>query len=402
MKKISVLFIAALSLLLCSCSRNEIEGEFDECVISQNTTWYEDGMFYETANSEGEPVLCYYSKTNDRSAVMCGMPECTHAYKTSPGCGALKERDTFTREGYNRVGDKLYFLALQSPTENSTGSLDFIECDIDGKNQRLVASIENTSLAFINTVKYIDGHVLFSYYQNCGFVEDENTGKIEFVNYEKYKFYIKRIDISTGNVETLVSREEYNGRGGGTVYQNTLYYNYSYNIEPPTGELLTFETAPKSYSGFYIRDLSTGEEKGYKDISAMGESYEYFSPDGIICYDSENDKLCRFVPETETFNNIAHYNMNGYTADGKNALFIQSSDSEYWTGYDFETGELTQLQPYAGDFDIHPNLTHTVGNTVWLEVVSADDSSLRHAYIDRNDFFAGKFEIIKLIKEVEL
>ena len=197
MKKISVLFIAALSLLLCSCSRNEIEGEFDECVISQNTTWYEDGMFYETANSEGEPVLCYYSKTNDRSAVMCGMPECTHAYKTSPGCGALKERDTFTREGYNRVGDKLYFLALQSPTENSTGSLDFIECDIDGKNQRLVASIENTSLAFINTVKYIDGHVLFSYYQNCGFVEDENTGKIEFVNYEKYKFYIKRIDIST-------------------------------------------------------------------------------------------------------------------------------------------------------------------------------------------------------------
>lgn len=402
MKKISILFIATLTLFQCSCSKNEIESAYNDCIISNTVTWYEDGMFYETANSEGESVLCYYSKTNDRSAVMCGMPECTHIYKASPDCGALKGSDMQSRYGFNQVGEKMYFLAAKLPSENSIGSLDLIECDIDGKNRRIAASIENILTPFVTDVKYIDGHALVTYYQNSDYVKDENTGEFEFIYLEKYKFYMQWIDISTGKIETLVNREEYNGRGGGTVYQNTLYYNYTYNMEPSTGEMLTPETSPKLYGGFYIRDLSTGEEKEYENKSALGESFEYFSPDRIMCYDSENKKLCLFEPETETFNNIADYNMNGYTADGKNALFIQSSDSEYWTGYDFETGELTQIQPYTGDLDIHPNFAHAVGSTVWLDVFPADDSSLRHAYINRNDFFAGKFENVKLIKEVEL
>lgn len=390
----------ALSRLI---HRTESDFEFVDNVMQQNITWFEDGMFYEAANKIGEEVLCYYSKTNDRSAVMCGMPECTHISKTSPNCGALKENDTHSRCGFNHIGDKLYFLAVKSPSEDSIGSIDLIKCDMDGKNQRAVVSIKDTFLPFITDVRYFDGQVLVSYYQNSDLVKNENTGEFEFVTLEKYRFYMKLIDIFTGKAETLVSREEYDGIGGGTVYNNTVYYNYSYHTEPPTGEMLTPETAPKQYGGFYVRNLSTGEEKAYENISVLGESFDYFSPDRIMCYDKANKKLCLFDPETETFNNIADYNMNGYTADGKNALFIQDPDSGFWTNYNFETGELTQIKPNSGDLDIHPNFAHAVGNTVWLEVASAiDGNSLRHAYIDRDDFFAGTFENAKLIKEAEL
>lgn len=390
----------ALSRLI---HRTESDFEVVDSVMQWNITWFEDGMFYEAENKIGEEVLCYYSKTNDRSAVMCGMPECTHISKTSPNCGALKGSDTHSRYGFNRIGDKLYFLAVKSSSEDSIGSIDLIKCDMDGKNQHAVASIKDTFSPFITDVRYFNDQVLVSYYQNSDLVKNENTGEFEFVTLEKYRFYMKLIDISTGKVETLVSREEYDGLGGGTVYQNTVYYIYSYHIEPPTGEMLTPETAPKLYGGFYVRDLSTGEEKEYENISVLGESFDYFSPDRIMCYDKANKKLCIFAPETGTFNNIADYNMNGYTADGKNSLFIQNSDSEFWTNYNFETGELTQIQCYTGDLDIHPNFAHTVGNTVWLDVSPTDNgNSLRHAYIDRDDFFAGKYENARLIKEAEL
>lgn len=356
-------------------------------------------MFYEAPNSAGESVLCYYSKPDDRSAVLCGMPECTHVSKISPDCGALKEDDTQERYGVNRIGDKLYYLAIKTPSDKSVGSIDLIVCDINGKNRKVAASIENTAVPFVTDVRYIDGNVLVSYYVIYDFVKSEETGELEMVSLEKYKFYMRQIDLSTGKIETLVAREEYDGYGSGTRCGEALFYNYSYHIEPTTGEMLTPDTAPERYGGFYVRDLSAGEEKEYKNVSAM--RLDRFSPKAIMCYDRENEKLCLFDPEGGTFSNIADYDLGGYTADEKDALFVSNSDPDHWTRYNFETGDLTQIQRYNSEFDVSLNLVRVIGDTVWL-VAGYEDNYPRWAYIDRNDFFEGKFENIKLIKEIEL
>lgn len=401
MKKITFLPLIVIFILsLCSCSSSENNNTQKDSIISWGTTWYEDGMFYEAQNSDGENVLCFYSKDSDRSAVMCGLPECTHVSKTSPDCGALMDSNTFSRCGYNRIGDKLYFIAEQNFSETSMGSVDLIECDIDGKNRRVVASMEKTNLPFIHDVQYTDDHVLISYYQNFDVEENENTGENEFVYLEKYRFYIKQIEISTGKVETFVYREEYDGYGSGAVYENTLYYNYRYHTEAPTGELLTPETAPPMYGGFYIRDLSTGEEKEYENMVVFGVALGHFSPDRMIARDWKNGKLCRFDNETGKFIDIADYNYGSYTEDDKDALFIQSEEAEFLTRYNFVTGELSQI-PYSEDSGIFPGGTHTVGNTVWLTLYDSNENLL-HAYIDRDDFFSGRFENIKIIKEIEL
>ena len=383
--------------------RTDNSFENADCVMQWDTTWFEDGMFYEVANKAGEQVLCYYSKSSDRSVVMCGMPECTHIYKTSPDCGALADVNTHSRYGFNRIGDKLYYIESTMPTDGTIGALNFIESDIDGKNRRAVASIKDTYVPFVNDVKYIDGHVLVSYYQNFDLVKNEGTGEYEFTNLEKYRFYMQWIDISTGEIETLLYREEYEGIGRGTVRENILYYSFAYRDVPSTGEMHTLETAPPKRGGFYILDLSTGEEKFYEGFLPFTDSYDYFSLNHIMAADINSDKIYLFDPETETFNPIADYRTGGYTTDGEYAMFDEYYGSDVWTRYNFETGEFTQFPScYNERPEIYLNGVHEVGDTVWLTVDPGDGSSLQHAYIDRDDFYNGKFDNFKMIKEVEL
>lgn len=392
MKTKLIPLLAVMLLLLCSCSKSENVQK--EHIVFWGHTWYEDGMFYEQPNADGELVLYYCSKDSGRSAAMCGTPECTHLSRSSPDCGALGGSDTMSRYGYNRAGDKLYWIAAKLPDEKSIGSLDLMECDIDGKNRRVAASIKETFSPFVNGVKYIGDKVLVTYYKNFDMVKNEGTGEYEFVQLEKYLFYVMLIDIKTGNVETLLTREEYDGYGHAALVGEKLYYNYTYHIEPPTGEMYTPETAPELYGGFYIRDLSTGEEKEFQNIQAYGTSYDYFAPEAIVGYDRVNHKLCRFDPETETFSVFADYNNDGYASDGKDALF--ASDPEHWTRYNFETGELSPMPRYSGENAFELYSAYPVGDTVWLNL---GDSLKSSAYMSRDDFFNGKFDNITMLPD---
>lgn len=398
MKRLAALLIAATTLLLCSCSKKENQAEMKYCVTSGFVTWFEDGMFYTDFNSAGESVLCYYSKTDDRSAVICGNPECTHASKTSPDCTALLQNGTRERYGVNRIGDKLYFFEDKLPIDDSSlCSFDLIVCDADGKNRKAAASIGDVAAPFITSVRYSDGHVLVSYYVMYEFGKSEETGEIEFLSLEKHKFYMQWIDISTGEIETLVAREDYNGWGSGARINDAVFYSYSYNLEPPTGELLTPETEPKKYGGFYVRDLATGEETEYEHKTPI-----YYDSDKVICNDRDNKKLCVFDTESKTFTDIADYDGGGYAGDGKDALFGAAFDSDEWTHYNFETGELTQIPRFNGELKFILNTTHVIGDTVWMQIECEGYPIMRQAYIDRDDFFTGKFENITFIKEAEL
>lgn len=398
MKKIALILLTiAVTLSICSCSSSENNAEMKKSLNMFANTWYEDGMFYEAKNSDNEAVLCYYSKDRDMSVVMCGLPECTHRSKESPDCVALADSDAPTREGFNRIGDKLYFIAIK-PWMEEPGSLDLIECDINGRNRRVVASVENTAMPFINNIQYTDDHVIISYYQIFDMIKNEHTGQYDFVQLDKYRFFIKRIEMSTGKIETLVTREEYEGYGSGVVYDNVLYYNYRYSKVPPTGEALTTETAPKRYGGFYIRDLESGEEKEYEDMSAYGVAYAYFSPDRIIAQKGSSNQLYRLNIETgESVCVSDNYALGCYGEDETNAYFGQEDGK--MAIYNFESGEKTQV-PVPDD--IHISQIHILGNTVWLDVSDAEGNNARQSYIDKDDFAAGKFENIKEIKKMEL
>lgn len=392
---------AAVLLLLCSCSSGNSFGAAKENVISNSTTWYKDGMFYEVSNGDYETVLCFYSKDSGRSAVMCGLPECTHKSITSPDCGALMDEVTYKRCGYNRIGDKLYFIAEQNSTDENMGSVDLIECDINGKNRRVAASLENTYLPFIDDIQYSNGYVYITYYQNFDLVKNENTGDLDFVYLDKYKFYIQQIEISTGKVETLLYREDYDGRGSGTVYGNVLYYNYFFHTEPTPDELLTSETATPLCGGFYVRDLSTGEEKEYPNISVYGMNLGHFSPDKIMAYQREKNKMCLLDLTAGNLTEIADFKFGEFTCDGKDALFTEKGDSESLLKYSFESGELTRI-PYPKDIEgIFIGGARILGNTAWLPLYGSD-GILRYGYVDRDDFFEGNFDNLKTIKEPEL
>ena len=245
-------------------------------------------------------------------------------------------------------------------------------------------------------------YVIISYYQNFNLEPNEGTGEYEFVYLDKCKFYIQRIDISTGEVETLLYREEYNGRGRGVVSGNVLYYSYIYHNVSTSGEMLTEDTAPPLHGGFYVRDLSTGEEKFYDGFLPFGDCFDCFSLNNLIAQEISSDAIYLFDPETETFNAVSRCYVD-YTSDGKDAMFEETDDPEFWTKYNFETGELSQIPVYTGDLGVFLNGAHAVGDTVWLLVDPENGSqSFQHAYIDRDDFYNGKFENIRRIKEVEL
>ena len=393
-KTISFLLTPVLVLSLCSCSSNNNDA-MQDCIVSNTTTYYEDGMFYEAKNSEDENVLCYYSKDSDKSAVMCGLPQCTHISKTSPDCTALC--GDVSRYGYNRIGDKLYFIEIDilNNGEGSKRSMDLVECDIDGKNRRVIAYIENANTAFISNIQYTEDSVIVAYRLQYVFETNEDTGEIEFVKLDKNRVYIQRIGLSDGNIDTLLYREEYDAYVSGILCDNILCFNYSYYNEPSTGELETPETHRRSQGGFYIQDISTGEEKFCEGKNALGITLGHFSPNKFIALDRERNKLCLFDGDKGEFADIADCDMISYTEDEKDALFTLSKEDEYFTRYNFESGELSQIPRPKGK-ELYLNMTHIVGNTVWVEL---GDSK---GYISRDDFFDGKFENIKVIEEAEL
>lgn len=404
MKKIIIIpFIFILILSLCSCSSSDNSGG-QECIVDFfGYTYYEDSVLYFGKNSEEEPILCCYSIDTDTSAVMCSLPECTHARKTSPDCVALRGDETLDERGYNIIGDKMYYISVKTFDEDAKGSIDLMECDLDGRNKRVAASIENKIAPFISDVKYSDNNVYITYIQKYDFVKDEDTGKFDFVDLDKSEFYIQKVEIPTGSIETLVYREDYDGGGYGAVYDNVLYYYYSYYTEKSTGEMITPDTKPRtSKIAFYTKDLSTGEEKEYQDMSLLGAKLGHLSSDRIMVYDNKNKKLLRFNTETEEFKEISDfdYSKGSYTEDENYAVFGQDDNEKFFSVYNFESGEISQV-PYPSVLKISLNLVRIVGDTVWMDI-SDSNGDLSHYYIGREDFYAGKFENISKIKDVDL
>ncbi len=399
LRKISATIIAALSLLTVGCSKNNI-AETD-CIISWggDETIMENGIYYTCANDDGDTLLCYYSKENGRVVPVCGSPSCTHTSKRSPDCAALVD-DVF---GFYPSGDKLFYFF--NNFENN--SIDLIECSSNGLNKRTVSSVENVFIPFIKSVKYGSDYVLLAY----NIMYEINAEKVELdlggdvtLELDKPKVLVKKIDLSSGDITTLVEKEGYNASiWGGIIEDDTLYYAFSeytdkLEIDPETGEYAGGLKREDVYRyGYYALNTKDGSDRklsvGYDCLAPIAPCFDHFSKD-TVCYSMTNEKLYKFNANSGEFEYLADcYNASSnYTCDERDALFLKTPDAENYTRYNFETGAFTEISRRDCPLgEVYLNSVYIIGDTAWFDY-TADDDSYCMGYVDRNDFFDGNFD----------
>lgn len=399
MRKISATIIAALSLFTVGCSKSDLPET--DCIISWggSETIMENGIYYTCGNNDGDGILCYYSKENGRTVPVCGSPNCTHTSKRSPDCAALVD-NVF---GFYPYGDKLFYFF--NNFENN--SIDLLECSLNGLNKRTVSSVENVFIPFIKSVKYGSDYVLLAY--NIMYEINEEKAELGLggdvtLELDKSKVFVKKIDLGSGNITTLVEKEGYNASiWGGIIENDTLYYAFSeytdkLEIDPETGEFAGGLKREDVYRyGYYALGTKDGSERklsvGYDCLAPIDPCFDHFSKD-TVCYSMTDDKLYRFNSNSMEFEYLADcYNASSnYICDERDALFLKTPDAENYTRYNFETGELTEVPRRKCPLgEIYLNGVHIIGDTAWFDY-SADDESYCMGYVDRNDFFDGNFD----------
>ena len=399
LRKIPATIIVALSLFTVGCSKSDIPET--ECIISwgANETIMENGIYYTCANDGGDTILCYYSKENGRAVPVCGSPSCTHTSKRSPDCAALVD-NVF---GFYPSGDKLFY--FYNNIENN--SIDLLECSLNGLNKRTVSSVENIFIPFIESVNYGSDYVLLVY----NIMYEINEEKLELglggdvtLELDKPKGIIKKIDLNSGDITTLVEKECYNTSiWGGVIEDDTLYYAFSeytdkLEIDPETGEYVGGLKREDVYRyGYYALDTRDGSERklsaGYDCLAPIDPCFDHFSKD-TVCYSTTDDKLYKFNSTSGEFEYLVDcYNASSnYVCDERDALFLKTPNAENYTCYNFKTGELTEIPRRKCPLgEIYLNGTYIIGDTAWFNY-SADDGSYCMGYVDRNDFFDGNFD----------
>ncbi|MCM1167782.1 MAG: hypothetical protein NC401_17480 [Ruminococcus sp.] len=397
--KIAVMVTTVFSLFTVGCSKS-ILTETD-CIISWSgsETIMENGIYYTAVNGGGDNILCYYSKDSGRAIPVCGSPSCTHTSKGSPGCAALVN-DVF---GFYLSGDRLFY--FYNNIENN--SLDLIECSANGLNKRTVSSVENVFIPFIKGVEYGSDYVLLSYsimYEINEEKAESGLGGDVTRELEKTKVTVKKIDLNSGDITTLVEKEGYNASiWGGVIEDDTLYYAFSeytdkLETDPETGEYTGELRREDVYRyGYYALDTKDGSERklseGYDCLSPLEPCFDHFVKD-TVCYSTTDDKLYKFNSNSGEFEYLADcYNASSnYACDERDALFLKTPDAENYTRYNFETGELTEIPRRKCPLgEMYLNGVYIIGDTAWFDY-STDDGSYCMGYTDRDEFFDGNFD----------
>ena len=398
-RKLVCPFLALLCLLSCGCSPNKVAETNYVISWGDNETFLDNGVCYTCNNDNYNTLLCYYFKESGRVVPVCGSPSCTHTSKRSPDCAALVD-DVF---GFYPSGDKLFYFYKN----NENNSIDLIECSSNGLNKRTVSSVENVFIPFIKSVKYGSDYVLLAY----NIMYEINAEKVELdlggdvtLELDKPKVLVKKIDLSSGDITTLVEKEGYNASiWGGIIEDDTLYYAFSeytdkLEIDPETGEYAGGLKREDVYRyGYYALNTKDGSERKlsavYDCLAPIAPCFDHFSKD-TVCYSMTDDKLYKFNSNSGEFEYVADcYNASSnYACDERDALFLKTPDAENYTRYNFETGELTEIPRRKCPLgEIYLNSTYIIGDTVWFDY-SADDGSYCMGYVDCNDFFDGNFD----------
>ena len=393
MKRITILLML-FALLLTGCS-DEITVD-EEYVFSWggNETYSDLGAFYsDSCTTAGGDVICRYSADTGISVPLCNKPDCTHNINTSPDCNALANQP----KGMFSANGRLYFMEVDSQTDN----LNLICADINGGNRKIAAVIKHGMMGagFIGHMRYSDGNLIYTSYDMIDTELLESANEIKIL--DKYIATVRSINVSNGEVKTLVKRQDYNAKISNAVIDgDTLIYSYAYNTALPSGESgYTDEEWDNTYRyGVYSVDLNTGEEKclteGYDRMTLANSCFDYFSYDRLVFYSNDTNKLYRYSKTDGSLTPFADCaNINTwYISDDRSALFLEKEDDDYFRRYDFESGNITDI-PREGFTPVYLNGVIT-GEKAWLSYTDVSGEYCM-GYMSRDDLMNGRYDGFK-------
>lgn len=388
MKKIKYITIVLLVFLSSCVKENDIMKKNIIPTFGTFGTFYEEEVFYTCSNSDNETLLCYYSKETDKPVPVCSKPDCTHRSKYSPGCNAIFN-DIY---GINRIGNKLYY--FENDMENDT--IVLWQCDLNGGNRRTIAAVGDVGIGMVWGVRYQDNFVLLTYYQMYKMEEEYRTGNSSSVELDKYRTFVAKFDLSSGAVEKIVEKEDYNATiWNAYIEGNELYYSYSWFSEPIVEGVNT--RADVYRYGWYSFDLETNTEtkitEGYDCMCPLKESFYHYSKDNIICYSTDDNGLYTYNFDTKQFKLIGHCEFTAalFTANDEYAIFLENYESTEYIRYCFKTGEIARIkkEPYPLG-EMYLSGVNIVGNTAWIHYTDNENECM--SYLDTEDFFNGNFE----------
>lgn len=389
-----ILLLMLFTLLLTGCS-NEIAAD-EEYFFSWggNETYSDMGAFYSNScTTAGGDVIYRYSTDTELSIPLCNKPDCTHNINTSPDCNALANQP----KGILSANGKLYFMEIDKQTDN----LNVICADINGGNRNTIAVIKHgmMSAGLIDHMRYSDGSLIYTSYDifDTELLESANEVKV----LDKYIATVRSINMASGEVETLVKRQDYNARISNAVVDgDTLIYTFAYNTAPPSNRNnYTDEEWDKTYRyGVHCVDINTNEEecltKGYDRMTLANPCFDYFSYDRLIFFSGDTNKLYKYSEDDGTLTPFAECaNINTwYISDDKSALFLENENDDFFRRYDFESGNITDI-PREGFSPVYLNGVIT-GEKAWLAYTDDNDEYCM-GYMSRDDLMNGRYDNFK-------
>ena len=390
MKKLWAFFVLSAAIL-CGCSNSTFSTDADGTGVSDYfcmAVMYENGAFYTVNN--GTNMLMYYSMDAKKYVPVCTKPNCTHNSKTSPDCNAVVN----DARGIYKFDDRLYFFDF-----SAEGRLQLIQADLNGSNRRVVSELFGEYALMYNYKRfsYAEDHVLVVCQDILDLDNSEERAPSESAsNAEYYTSYIVKVDLNTGKTEELVKRRDHLSTiNGAVIHDNRLIYSYWHYEGDP------FTQAEDEYvllrGGIYSVDLATGEETllsgDFQCMLIQNNSFDSFEPEKTVCYSLDRDDYTLYIYDMTagTFEPIGvTVDPLAFTvADGRDIVFLSDRDDGYYTRYNIETKELSELP-------ILPEGRYLsgcciAGVTLWFSYDNEDDIYCR-GYMSRADFMAGKYD----------
>ena len=421
MKKRSLFFFLALSLLILGGCKQSISEDWDSDVLMDNFVSgkavnseicvHEKGVFYINGD-----LLCYYDYNSDQSFILCSRPNCTH-----------KETECVAYAGESAVGFAMYgdYAFYFRPVSESL-SWELIRVNIQEQICEIVctfgipsASLDQWYVYNVDCVYYNEGyawaklHMLYTPAEPTGY----NDNGIQMV----------AINLSTGDLheltEPLMDMRDYDG----ITWRNFSDSYVSYEIEQFTPRLMTgneyeeyckdnptetrtyFEylsetTQGSPYEWYWLVDISSMSQhvlyEGYNLDDLCWENKDYFV---AISYDESVETYYQVNFDGSLGNDVFCIENGGALAwfDGEASIRLYDDNSILYLIYEgedrckiykysIETGEST----YLFEDDRHVSF-RLIGQTSDKLIGKINESS-QLAWIYKEDYEKGNFDAIHI------
>lgn len=339
---------------------------------------------------ERNKLLYFADVKSGKDVVLCDKPNCEHVPLSSsnptPTCNAAGIGSIAAF--YN---DRLYFTVTEDAFTQGV-----YEADTNAANRKKIAELEDVTNC--TAVQFEDGYMIYAYQNTLvpGTIGDQQ---------EKPLVGVALVNLSTHEVTYLPQKKDYSAQIQNVhIYDGNVYYTYDYNdvkIDyfsldmslPETQEYLK----DHSFAEIYCYDMEKKTEtcifsERRSSVLAFSENvclirdFSSTSTECLFCIDLSTGKKAKLVEE----NNIS----GSSYVDGQRWLYSTDTDNGWKMKYvDLQTNqaydigqEMNVSTPYSF------RDAYILGDLVYIFYTDPQSSEYCYGYLDKTDFYDGKFE----------